>query len=97
CDRQVVTDRAEACREGVGLRLADVGLGVVLSDEESADDDAGVADGDGGGTGAGEERGEPGCQAGAAPDMNGLGLVTIDGAAMVTAGFSLSPYGDHFA
>src|SRR5699024_9787449 len=34
CDRQVVTARAEACREGVGLRLAEVGLGVVLSDEE---------------------------------------------------------------
>ena len=51
-DGQVVADRAEACGEGVGLRLADVGFGVVLSHKQSAGDGAGVADSDGTGSGA---------------------------------------------
>lgn len=51
-DGQVVADRPEARGEGVGFRLAEVGFGVVLSDEQSPGDGAWVADSDGAGSGA---------------------------------------------
>lgn len=58
-DAEVITNRLKPRSQGIGFRPTDVGFGVVLSHEKSTGDDAGVADGDVGGSSACNELGHP--------------------------------------
>jgi hypothetical protein len=85
-DLDLITYTAESIRERRGLGIADVGLDVVLSDEQSAGHLAGVAQADLGGSGPGGELGDPGAEPTAAPDVDACAVEGVDRSVVVAAG-----------